>query len=494
MHSGKTINGESKHSSQKNRDEEAQRKFKQIVHDLTVLLRHSTDVETVILYWVNKEREIFVLETKSTRCKHTMFQDRQSFKDLYLNDFKDITEPVQLEVDRHVMADELTHYFQKVPVRFLNLLPFVNNGETIALTVMESVNSTFTSEQEEAMASYMNALSNLLQTYLQLNDLSDNQNQWIDYELKLKNMYDRLDGIALMDHTINEMQGFVGKGGVSLLCRGMNNWHNVLNSRNGINQPPLGLKVEENTIAWDALTRGEPVYSIHFNANPKRMSPREPLSRGATLAIPILVEDYRQAVILINSENPLVFSEAAKHKMINLSRIASLRLAAQKKTDDLTDDFMANEYSAYKPELIEKTIDAELHRSQLYPETKTWLGFVTIADLSALRTSFRLEELKELQQLLIEGLNPQNFGINGFLAGHSDYVYAFVMQSNGEEPVSDWQESIRENFKEPVEFSENKQARIEFISGFTELSLAHSDSFQAIREAKAALSAKMKGV
>ncbi|MEX2403017.1 MAG: GAF domain-containing protein [Balneolales bacterium] len=492
MHSGKTLNADAGRTSNGKREEDAQRKFKQIVHDLTVLLRHSTDAETVILYWINKEREIFVLETKTTRCKHTMFQDRMAFKDLYLNDFKDIREPVQLEVNRHVMADELKHYFNNVPVGYLNLLPFVNNGDTIAMTVLESQNSTFSVEQEEAMSSYINALGNLLQTYLQLNDLADNQNQWIDYEHKLKGMYDRLDGVALLDRTINEIQGLVGKGGVSLLCRGMNNWHNVLNSRKGVNLPPVGLKVEDNTIAWDALSRGEPVYSIHFNANPKRISPREPLSKGASLAIPILVEDHRQAAILVNSENPLVFSEAAKHKMINLSRIASLRLSAQKKADDLPGNIMANEYSAYKPELFEKTVEAELQRNYDSPDNQTWVGFITIDNLSTLRTKFRLEELKELQQILIDRLNPPSYGINGYLAEHSDYVYAFIMQSKGEEPVSDWKELIRQEFEEPVEINGGKQVYIKFIVGFISLSATLGDSYQVIREAKAALSAAMK--
>lgn len=492
MHSGKTLNADAGNTSGGRREEDAQRKFKQIVHDLIVLLRHSTDSETIIIYWINKEREIFVLETNTTRCKHAMFQDRMSFNNLYLDDFKEITEPVQLEVGRHVMGDELKHYFKEVPVNYINLLPFVNNGDTIAMTVIETRNGTFSKEQEEAMASYMNALSNLLQTYLQLNDLADNQTQWIDYEHKLKNMYERLDGIALLDRTINEIQGLVDKGGVSLLCLGMNNWHTVLNSRKGINLPPIGLKVEENTIAWDALSRGEPVYSIHFNANPKRISPREPLSRGASLAIPILVEDHRQAVILINSENPLVFSEATKHKMINLSRIASLRLATQKRSDDIPDNMMANEYSAYKPELLEKTIEAELQRCVTFPETKTWVGLITIANLSALRTKLRLEELKELQQDLINRLNPQNFAINGYLAGHSDYVYSFIMQTNGDEPISEWKKIIHQEFKEPIEINSEKKIRIDFIVGFTAMTASSGDSYQVLRNAKAALSSAMK--
>ncbi|MEX0686168.1 MAG: GAF domain-containing protein [Balneolales bacterium] len=480
------------HSPLEKREENAQRKFKQILHDLTVLLRHSTEVDTVILYWINKDREIFVLETKTTSSKHTMFEDRVAFNNLYLNDFKEIKDPVQLEVGRHIMADELTHYFKKVPIQYVNLLPFVNNDETIAITVMESQRSTFSHEQEEAMSSYMNALSNLLGTYLELNDLADNQNQWIEYEFKLKSLFDRLDGIALLDHTINEIQEIIGKGGVSLLCRGMNDWHNVLNSTKGINQPYLGQKVEENTITWDALSRGEPVYSIHFNANPKRMSPREPLSRGASLAIPILVDDRRQAVILINAENPLVFSEANKHKMINLSRIASLRLASKAKADTYLGDFVANEFSAYKSELFEKAVEAELRRCKFSADTKTWIGFVTLTNLTTLRTKLRLEELQTMQQLLIEGLNPQNFGINGYLASHSDYVYAFIMQAPNDEPITEWKQCIDQEFSQPVELSRNQKVKIDFVLGFISLNEQIENSYQAIREAKSALSAAMK--
>lgn len=475
------------------REQDALRKFKYVLQDLVVLLRQSTKSDTVLLYWVNKEREQFVLESKSTIWSNTIFQDRIAFDNIYLKDYKDITEPIQLEVGRHVTEEELIHYYKSVPIKFITLLPFINNGETVALTMMESKTGTMNEEEEEATIGYMNALGNLLHTFLELSDLSDNQNQWIQYEETLDNITDRLSNVQVLRKTIENMQEYLPNGGVSVVSRSMDSWNAIWNSSLAVNNPSLGLSLEENTIAYDALQTGKPVFTIHFNGNPKRISAKETLSNGASLAIPMLLKDRRHAVIVVYDENPLVFKESNKHKLINLVRLAALRIDAGFDSPGTEGELMANEYGAYKMEYWEEAVKIEIERIKSAKKGLfTWFGMVTLADLSAIRTRFRLEELMQLQRRLVKQLNPANYGISGFIGHYSDYIYSFMIQSENKNAVSEWVSGLKNYFDKPYVSESGQEAKLQVQVGYTTLDEKVKDVQQAIREAKEAVSRVVK--
>ncbi|NIT56248.1 MAG: hypothetical protein GWN00_08445, partial [Aliifodinibius sp.] len=61
------------------RQEKALREFKQVLNDLIFMLQSASEMETVYMYWVNRSREQFVMETKSTVFDNVMFKDRISF-------------------------------------------------------------------------------------------------------------------------------------------------------------------------------------------------------------------------------------------------------------------------------------------------------------------------------------------------------------------------------------------------------------------------------
>ena len=108
------------------RQEKALREFKSVLKDLVFLLRRASNMQTVYMYWVNRSREQFVLETKSTELDNVMFKDRLSFDDHFLRDFKDHTEPTAVEVGKRLNPSSLKHYFNEVPVKYVTMLPFVN--------------------------------------------------------------------------------------------------------------------------------------------------------------------------------------------------------------------------------------------------------------------------------------------------------------------------------------------------------------------------------
>ncbi|MGM0589975.1 MAG: GAF domain-containing protein [Bacteroidota bacterium] len=472
------------------RQEKALREFKEVLGDLVVLLRHSTNVETAYLYWVNTARRQFVLESKSTKCENTMFQDRINFEQHYLNEFKEIEEPVQIEIGRHIPAESLKHYYDDVPVRYLTLLPFINNGQTVAITVLESRYNNMTEADEDVLRSYINALGNLLNTYLEVSDLSEDQQEWVEYEERLEQFDTRLQPFPLLQSLLNQLQEYVQKGGVSLLSQGMQAWNVVMNSDAAFNPPPIGLQLEEHTIGYDALQTGQPEFTIHFNSNPKRISPREPQSSGATLAIPLMIRDRRQALVMVYDENPLIFKEATKHKLTNLVRMAGLKITAEVTgRTDPDEPILSNQYQAYHSDVWESVLETELLRvreSESVPY-HTWLAFVSPDDVSALRTQLRLDDLDELQQALITEINPAKFGMPGLVGFHSDYVYALVLQGNTEDMVKQWYRHVNHVLEKPLSLSNGKEIPVSLTVGFTRLDTDYASVQDVVKGAKKAL-------
>lgn len=474
------------------REENALRKFKQVLHEIIFMLRTSTGSRTVSLYWVNRERRQFVLETSSTDCTNTVFQDRVGFDDSYLKPYRELDEPVTIQVGKDIKAEDLDHYYDSVPVEYLHIQPFINNGQTVALTVMESVKSESGGELSTVLNSYNSALSNLLHTFFELSDLSEHQDQWIVYEKTLETVDHRLSAVGLFTTVVREMQKLLPEGGISLICRGMDDWVNILNASEAQNAPPLGMPIEERSIVYDALDTGNPVFAIHFNGNPRRLSTREPLSNGASMGIPILLKDRRHAVILAYDDNPLVFKESNKHKLINLVRVAALRLASGPYQPDMSSDLLTNEYGAFSAEVLEAEIETEIERIRSGTDLNTWFGFATIADLSAIRTRMRLEELKTLQKEAVNRLKPANYELSGIIGFHSDYVYSFLLQGPEERLVERWAQAIKQKATEPLEIGEKSSLTLDFQFGYTCLQPGIKDAQQAFREAKAALDYAVK--
>ncbi|MDX1618440.1 MAG: GAF domain-containing protein [Balneolaceae bacterium] len=476
------------------RQEKALREFKQVLKDLLFLLRNSSEMETCYLYWVNRSREQFVLETKATVLSNVMFQDRVQFEDHFLDDYKDIEEPVTLSVGDDIASDNLIHYYDEVPIRHLTLLPFINNGETVALTVLESSDHSFSEDQSEVIHSYVDALRNMLNTYLEISDLYEKQEEWVDYETSLDVLDSRGHYAELIFRMVNEMQEFLRDGGVSLVAQGMDGWCNVLNSEGAQHAPPIGMPLKERTLGYEALQNGKPQFSIHFNNNPKRLSPREYNTEGATLAIPLLFHDRRQGLVLVYDQNPLIFKESTKHKFINFVRLTSLNILANNTNIEVDQPFLTNEYGAFIPDLWERVIDTELQTMRDFGRAyNSWFGLVTLNNLSSLRTRLRLEDLQQMQKDLVGLFNPSRYGVPGIIGSHSDYVYTFLIQSKDEDAVSQWTKGVLKRLQDPVELSNGIQIETSIKAGFTKIVPEQNDNYQVLSRAKSALSQAMKG-
>ncbi|MGM0546070.1 MAG: GAF domain-containing protein [Bacteroidota bacterium] len=475
------------------RQEKALREFKQVLNDLLFLLQSASEMETVYMYWVNRSREQFVMETKSTVFENVMFKDRIGFENHFLDEFKNLDEPTAIEVGEDIPASVLNHYYNEVPVRYITLLPFVNNGETVAITILESKDHIFTENKSDIIYSYINALRNVLNTYLEISDLYEQQDEWIDYEEAVTSLQVRCHRSEMIKHLLNTIQTYLYDGGVSFITQGMGQWHNVMNAESAKYAPPVGMKMEERSLVYESAENGDAEFAIHFNNNPKRLSPRELHSEGATLAIPLMMKDRRQGVVLVYDKNPLIFKESTKHKLINLVRVASLQMLSNNPKLDVDDTIFTNKFEAFLPELWELSVDSELQRVDgKAGGLKSWFGLVTLSNLPELRTKLRMEQLDQMQKDLIAAFNPSQFGFNGILGYNSDYVYSFLIQSKDEDAVKKWSRSVKRKFSDSFELSNGIHIETGIKVGFVRLHDEYNDSYQVVKNAKSALSQALK--
>lgn len=473
------------------REEKALLEFKHIMDDVVHLLRKSTDAGTVCFYWVNRVRRQFVLETNSTTMPNVMFQDRVNFDQFFLDPFKEVQSVVQLEIGKDVDESQLRHYYDFVPVKFLTLVPFVNNGETVAITILETEEKLPVPDYEGVFSAYRNALLNVLNTYLELTDLYENQQEWTDYERSLDLISPKQHKVEVLDVMIEEMQKLLPGGGVSVVARGMETWTTVLRSSKAPAHPALGLTAEEKSMAYDALEKGEAIFSIHFNQNPKRLSAAETGVEGATLAVPMLISDRRHAVILAYDKNPLVFKESTKHQLKNLVRLAGLAIQVNLGRMAVHQDLFTSEYGSFIPDLWEKSLSRQIRRTGASKE-KTWFGFISLKNLPELRSHLRLDDLKRLQRILVKILNPGRLGFTGFIGFNTDYVFSYLLVGHSGNEFEEWKKTIERIFEEEIELGNGQKIKTGIQLGNVQLSIPDAEVHEIVMQAKKALSEAVK--
>lgn len=472
------------------REEKALFEFKKIMENLLQLLTKATTAKTGYLYWVNRKRDQFVLETTQTELSNVMFKDRIDFGKFYLDDYKNIKSPVQIEIGKQLDISQLTHYFDKPNVRYITIIPFQNNGETVSLTVLESENELLLKEFENSFSAYISAHVNVLNTYLELTDLHEDEQKWLDYEQKLNKLSTHTGTVDVIDKLIKEVQGFLPTGGVIVAVRGMSTWVTALRSIDSPKSPEVGLMVEEKSLAYEALNKGEALFSIHFNQNPKRISSSEIQTEGATLAIPLLIRDKRQAVLIAYDKNPLVFKESVKHQIKNMVRVAALEIKSEMSGNDMNSDLFTTEYGNFTQELWMLSLDQYLKRKR--PQTdQVWFGMIGINNLAELRSSYRLEDLKKVQRLMVKALNPSRLGYNGLIGFNSDYVFTYIFSGTTESDHHQWLEANIKDLKSKLDLGDARKVEVDIKAGFIKIKSLTSKSDQVLSDVKQAFNMAM---
>jgi len=473
-----------------NSEDKALREFKLIMSDLLRLLVRASNAKTGYMYWVNRSRRQFVLETSHTQLQNVMFKDRIEFQDFFLDQYKNTNRDVQLVVGESIEGSRLRHYYEKPTVQFIRLIPFQNKGETVAITVLESDKKLNGMELDDVIKSYNRAHVNVLNTYLKLTDMFDDQARWEDYDRSLDSFNKNLTHVQVLDHLLNEVQRLLPGGGSSVVLRGMETWVSVLRSEKSNDSPTLGLMVEERSMAFDALQKGEPVFSMHFNQNPKRISTSENETEGATLAVPMLINGRRQSVLLVYDKNPLVFTESVKHQIKNLVRVAGLNIRSKMVNKRVSNDLFTSEYGNFKPDLWKLSLEKQVERNNEGRE-HVWFGLIGVENLSEIRSKYRLEDLVKLQRIIVKAINPSRLGYNGIIGFNSDYVYSYIFVGMSEEHHKQWLKTNILDLKNKIDLGDGRKVSVTINAGSTKLKNDGREADEIINDAKQSLNVAM---
>jgi len=473
-----------------NSEDKALREFKLIMSDLLQLLVKASGAKTGYMYWVNRSRRQFVLESSHTEMQNVMFKDRIEFEDFFLDQYRNSKRDVNLIVGESIDSARLRHYYEKPEVEYLRLIPFQNNGETVAITVLESDRKLNGIDLDDVIKSYNRAHINVLNTYLKLTDMFEDQARWEGYDRSLDSFNKNLTHVQVLDHLLNEVQRLLPSGGGSVVLRGMETWVSVLRSENSCNSPSLGLMVEERSMAFDALQKGEPVFSMHFNQNPKRISTSESETEGATLAVPMLINGRRQSVLLVYDKNPLVFTESVKHQVKNLVRVAGLSIRAKMPKKRISDDLFTTEYGNFKPELWKLSLEKQIERTKESSE-HVWFGLIGVENLSEIRSQFRLDDLVKLQRIIVKAINPSRLGYNGIVGFNSDYVYSYIFVGMSEEHHKQWLKTNILDLKNKIDLGDGRKVTVTINAGSTKLGNDGRDVDEIVNDAKQSLNVAM---
>lgn len=475
------------------REERALKRFKKAVEQMVTLLRVSTRTHTAYVYWINRSRGQFVLETAVTMLDNVVFDDRMPIGKHFLSEWTELRETTMLYSAAQFDPEDLVHHVAQHPTKSLIVIPFINNDETVALTVIEQGDAEeLDQDQFFALDAYQLALTNILKTYLELSDMLGEEAQWITFDEVVQSFSDRFTRYTLFRKLLTESAKLVPTGGAVLVTRGMESWNAVLKAGDASSAIRLGMKMSDNSQVNRALKSGESQFSLHFNGNPKRLNASESRTEGASIAVPVDVHDRRQAVLLVWDENPLVFRESIKHMITTMARLTGLHLSQTRYRIASDEDATATESGAYSNELLEHALECQIGR---YKEKKgvpsSWLVFVSPKDYQSLRTRFRLERLKHMQQEMALDLNPNLRGLAGFVSFHSDSLFVVYIQAE-DEHLSEWLKAFKEQVAGKATSGRNYVENMDFYVGSYRLSFEKGSAYDVIQEAKQVFNKSVK--
>lgn len=478
-------------------EKQAKRRFKEAARNLLKLLRTSLGAQTSYMYWVNRNREQLVLECSDSALQEVVFRDRIAFSEHFLAPFIDLDHPSLIDAGEGEQRLQLGHHIseQSGEVQTLLLIPFVNNSETVALSVAEFTRPIAEGElPEEAVKAYHLSVENILQTYLNLSFMLEQEERWAKHEITSQSLLGRMNSCQLLRKLVNEAASLTKKGGAALALKNGSCWQLAFRAGAACGELPAGIELTEHSQAWLALESGEARFSLHYNGNPKRFHPAEKAATGASLAIPIDVLDFRQGLLIIWDEDPLRFTESQRHMYSGLCRTTGLLLGQPRFGHTATPEapLLRSPLGAFSLELLEHVMEQEFSlRNRLSDPTPAWLVMVTPADLPALRTRNTLRKTNEIQRQMASDLLPSRAGLSGLVAFHSDSL-SLVYLRGDETQIDDWLQRFAKNCREQGAAGQLYPPEIDFTAAKYCIPESENDVYSCIQAVKKTLNAASK--
>lgn len=455
------------------------KEFANGLHRMLTLTRISLGAESVAFYWVNRSKEQFVLAAESHDSGSLHCVQRSAFSEHYLDPFRDLTEPVHLSDNRDLSRFRNSSFYLSGGLilpdfKQLILYPIISQKETVAIALFaiqrpEPVSLDHASATLQAFEEFYSFYLSLSDAYTQLRI---EQQEWPSYDGLLDQLTELSAGkkgvvkilTTAIDQLILIMQGNEGNnwnpsgsGALVFAVQSLNDWIVVLEkgdtSALTTLSTTIGMNIEKQTLAMNALESGKSEFLVHANPSPHRISTCEAPAKGSSLSVPLLMDGRRVGVFLFSHPNPRFFSGPISHKLINYVRYLSMLI--QKSEAERGEEYFQDRSGVLTSDLwqlsLQQIVESGQNRSgQSGDSTETdmqqvqrptiekRLVFITPTKLPTLRARYRLEQLQQLQHAIANELKPGNAAVNGWIGRYSEYV--FIGFIHGDYPQ--WEEHI----------------------------------------------------
>jgi len=435
------------------REEAILQQFRSLISDLIRILRHALKARTVTLYWVNRQRQLFVPESFSSERTDVVFKDRIPMGTCFLDPYHAIDQPVWVEIGKDIEPKALTHYYASLyqPDGYIYIQPFKSNQETVALTVVETQTNTWSPSDTEALSAFLSSIDHLLQTYLELSHLIEAEKEWPEYDQLLKSMSKKKDPLTLLSDFFDWLPAILPGAHLTLLMP----LEGLLQVVYTTSHHALGTRAEPNAMVHQAALSDQEVFSLHLQGLPYQVHATETKAQGASMALALRVQEATAAVLLIQHPDSLACTGRIQHKLTHTMRIAGYR------SDTLSRSGKSELFTApngtLKSELAEWMLEQHLRHANTLPSAGfCWVGYAGLRNLSTLRTGLTSEGLKMMHRSVIQLLSQAKSVHPPLMFYHADHIYGFMLTGNDEQDIHRWGKAVQALMQQGITIFDTK--------------------------------------
>ncbi len=311
---------------------EPRAEFHSILHKLLELVQEVLFANTVVLFWVNRERQLLAVADKMT--KSSTFT-----KELRLPIGNDVVSRIAVsgkpeiisEINPAAEIDVVPYYESPTGVKSLIGVPIFYRDEVIAVLVADSLSDEgFGRETVPLLGNFTRLFSAILRAITEKYDLAlvksaFNSLKWLGNELMTKT-----DVNSILTTIATAISDTVDAEFVSLVSQSEAHTWSVARvvKRSGSEYVEEGCKVSlSDTLAGKAVRENRPLYMEDLSRiEEHRFNQSEPLGKGSFVAIPISGLNTCFGIITIESLTPAKFSSLevdGMKQLVNLGAFAA---------------------------------------------------------------------------------------------------------------------------------------------------------------------------
>lgn len=422
--------------SQEQVSEEVVSDFKSLTRQMIHLIREAIAADTCILYWVNQNRQQFVLAGASTTKMNTIFQDRTPFETHYLNDFLSLRSNAMLQVDRDISSTVLDYYFNGVPVDYIVLFPLISQGELIGILQADFAQKPIEQIVERA-SNHLKTYGRVLNNYMQLTELQKDEEGWKQHDDDLETLGNLSDENEATLYAIRLIRDASEAQCVLYFSQHNKQWTcieqegSVENSSNLVGAIP-----SEDSFTMQVISSNAEQMVVQTDHKPRLVHVREDFNAHMALGIPLSLRSRRQGCFMVLDSNPYLLNDIKRHKIRDVVRTLSMRL--QISLSDTIPPYLCNPHGM----LYDKWM--ELLAERMAQQSTTYLCTAVLKNISKFRINQNSSQLQQFRHEIIKVLMPFSLGLNGITSEHADFVYESLLWNCTEDDIVQWNHRLND--------------------------------------------------